>query len=1136
MSSSSGFFNQRSLAGWDIAYDSRRKHNVGVINPELLPADNMIYRYYFFVNPYSIDNEPLPSFGGIGGGLADISGLFFSTKLSLARDKVEFILDFVTSIPRFDILFEVNSSDIVSQGVLKMPSYYLTVGYIFHVRVDSNNNVTHLINRNGVAVPVGTGAGQVQMPVRPNPDDRGRDWFAYYDSFESGGAYSDYNVYDGKSKGPDFDYTYGNRLTSKSTDIDRAKVHGLAAGEKYLITYESITSHLYRQHVKINFLQNNFDMLGVNISANNIPPFVEGIEISHYLWKEWTTVTGSDTVNHSGWRISESWLHPLKVHQIRDQDAEYDPVANPVIGYSSGRAGGWALFNMTNDNLATYKDSSRIGYSRNYANYLQKNRSSVAVSPNVDTNEITPQTASVDNFEIEYVSNKRVLNYGTDINASGVTIEQGGALGVLFRVNQTEYSGHWESQLYGRNYPENTRIVNVFNDSQHGDNGNVIAVYMKKRPIALSMLEDPYFFFVKNGELYQRFIEDTEYERIIGGRLNNNQFYLEHRSSQSSAAGEEGQTHPGKSVMPVEKEFKTFINNTFESAPVVTDSDGNTVTSYPRVSATFTSNNVTSDVTGILTKVSEVDSSKTLYVFGINVDSSKKLSSLKIKVRTPSSAVFKVRGWSSAIDSSDFGKRIDWDDEKSEREIAGVTMKDNEYEIIDLLGWSSIAFLEIISDREITSVDDAEIRYINSQTDMVLKDINSIAALTDQFGTFMLFYTTKGGRLNFISTHNAGFTWNHIEHIVMRGDKIRDLSGIVNREDNTYLLFYFYKDALLCQHFDLDLFRIITRDADRKAKALDSIRLQWANLIYGRVLKPESERDTRTDTSGNVVYEDINDNVIFTQADLDSNMSRINSVEEIMSLPATDIPTTTVNLSDNNKFILVGTETSQSSLASKNPSSSDYDVYQNGNKVIRLMIREDLFGSNFVYRCLQSSDDGQNWFDVWNYQNVTGSDKIARINYLSLGENSEEGTNIYLLYNNGTGMLYIFYFYKDVLLCKRVFDDMFLKDANSIADELAAAPLYAVAGMLTNVEDESAHLAGGNIRFGTFQQKDNNVTKYYSTNNYAPQKICGYVSQRGYIRVFLFSSKGSIDGYFFDGNQWIPEHAIVNNANTVDNL
>jgi len=1137
---SGGFFQQRSLEGWDIAYDSRRQHNVGVINPDLLPTDNLIYRYYFFANPIPIEQALPPSFGGIGGGAADITALFFGTGLGLARDKVEFILDFVTSSPRFDIVMEVASGDILStsgtSGVLQMPDYYLSMAYMFQVDVDADGVVTHIYKRDGTRQEIGSGTNQIQLPTRPNPDDRGRDWFEYYDTFKEP-PWSEYNMFNRKEHGPDFDFTYGNMVRSRSTDHDRANVERLAAGNKYLITYEPITSHLYRQHVKIGLLQTNFYMLGVNISANNVPPFVESMEIAHYMWKNWTSTTTSagasggtvsTTTNHEGWRISETWMHPLKVHQIQDPNQPYDPITNPRVRYETGRSGGWAFFNMTNENLSTYKDEDRVGYAKEYAEYMSENRTDAPLSSPANTNEITPSTARNNNFQIEYVSNKRTVNYGTYLDAANIVWEIGGAMGVLFRANQTEFAGHWFSEWYGRGYPANTRIVNLFNDSQHGNNGNVIAVWTKKRPMSLSMIEDPYFFFITNGKLYMRLLDDVLQKKLLGSRLDGSQFDLEHQSSQTTILGESGQSHPGRSIILGEKDFKTFINNMLETAPVVTDSDGNTVMSFPTIAAQITSATLTAS--SVSSRISPVDSTKTIYTFNAEPSGGQTLSSIALKMRISgnSSATLKIRGWSASRNQSDDGNRIDWKDAKSDREIAGVTVSDNAEATIDLSGWSSIGYLEFISDREISSVESLKAFYTDAQTnsELLMNNISSIAGTTDKKGTFMLFYVNKDKRLNFMSTSNGGHTWQHIEYVVMRGDVIDNISGIINRVDNSYMLFYYYKDALLCQKFDLDLFEIVTRDPDTKAKALDSIRMRSAHLVWGDVIKPSSERVTRTDSAGNVVFEDINDNLIIDQTDEDDHFSRFDSIERIMDGTSS---ATYIDLNVNNKFIRVGAETVQSGLASSSPTSTDYAVYENRRGIFRVMLRHEVFGDNPTYRCLESTDRGATWSDAWNYKKTVDTDKIARINYLSLGEDSEEGANLYLLYSSGTEKLYMFYFYKDVLLCKIADENMFSRSENEIAEELGESPLYAVAGLLTNVEDESKHIGDGNIIFGNFQQNQVNVTKYFS-GDYEPQQPCGHVTSKGYVIIYLINNSGTIDAYFFDGDQWRPEHAVINNA------
>jgi hypothetical protein len=1120
------FFQTRGLEGFDIAYDSTKKHDTGVIDADLLPAKSILYRYYFTLNPAPVDESILGpgGFGGLGGGLLALPAVFGS-EVRFSTDRLEFLLDFVTTQPRFNLVFEATADNVGGGGTyLEFRENVFTVSYIFEVEQDPNTlEITHLYNKSGAMIPVDPNAtppyvNSVALPTIPPPDERGKAWFDFYQSFSSSGEYANYNMFQGKVKSDAFDYTLNNRFTGKATDTNRVKIRNLSVGKKYLVAYEGITEFLYRQRVRLEFTKANFISGGVSLNGYDAP-FVQNREFEHYLWKSWTDPATGETL--SGWRISEQWFGRRPVNTSNP--------TNPDLNEDSTSI--WGVFNMTEENLQI-PDDQRSSYNRNFALELQRLASANSTpSTGVDTNNVNESNAASDNFEIEFVANN-VVNYSGE---GDVIVDVGGPMGVLFRANDLTYQGYWESQFYKTNLPRNTRIINTFNLATNGVVGIVIAVKIQRGANDATCSQDPpALFFTSNGKLFSKVFEDSLHATLLGSKVDTSLEERKKRLTQAPSPGQKGvNSFPGNDIVLPNFSYRTFIDDSLLTSSVSPKSGGTSST----VTTSISNVPLIVEPSAATLQTDPPHSIGNSYVFGVSTDSGAALNQLQVKIKLASNraANLKIRGWTS--EPANFGTTItevDFGDAGSKREVAGITVEDDKVVKIDLGAWQEVGFLEFICDAEIASISDVNVSVFKLSDDSLannyINDATSVAALTDGGGNVLLFYTNKDDRLNLAYTANWGFSYGGVENILLRGDSIGNLKGMTNRSEDTYYLFHSYKDALLCTPFKTSIFDIVTDDLDKKAEAVDIIRRQVSHLVWGNVFKDPSNRQTQVNGSGQVTFEDIYDNVILTDADKNNYRTKDRPLNAILQSSAA--VTTPRILSDFNKFITIGALTNNSGLATSNPDGFDYTVYDNGSGVFRLLILVSSDVDSPTYRLLNSSDGGVNWVDGWRYKkdSTNPSSQIVRINSLSDGQDTEEGENIFALYDNKSGKVNIFYFYLGVILCKTI-DDSILDSGNidAISDTINSSPVYAVAGNLSSVDAESRTPSNptGKVIFGNFQRDPDNFTKYYSSDIYSPQAVSGYVTKEGYYRVFVLRDSRIMDAYYYNGVEWIPEHTVI---------
>jgi len=1090
-----GIFNENIAIndGWDLAYSSSQQHEVGVIDSDLLPSKTLVYKYYFELNPQMTTTGSL--------------GIF---QIGLATDYIVFDLDFVVSGPVWNQLITV-TEDNVSNDILTLPLHVIDVAYIFKVTLDENGNVVEILDSVGEN-PVDPDT----LPDKPDDNDEKDAWFEFYANFDENGDWSAYNRFQGKQGSPDQEYTLEHKTTSNQTNSKRIKVKNLNIGDNYIVSYEGVKDHLFRHHVDMTFDQIVLIQFGVNLTAGYFPyENASKSRFAHYLWKKWTDHSGGE---HEGWRVSETWQMDANAHRLLNENASYDPVSNQISG--TDRYLTWAKYNMTERNLAI-RDSERIGYSTSYAKYLEEKAKESTLTTEealfFNTNDIVVDSAHPSNFELGYVADNAVNYSGGGYGF----VQQGGATGVGFSAINTQYYGFFMSNYYKRNFPKNTRMVSAYSRIRHGGNGRVIQVLLSKGGQYVTAIQDPMFFMTVRGKLYYHYFDDDFFKIMMAYKMSKTTDEIEFSGNKllgtGSPTGEGTYEEPGRSM---------FIADNTDTAKTFND-DSNLISS-PTIDPPPTSIAKYLTVVGTIDDITDTYADKpasAVRVFSISgMSSDSVIRAIKVLVNTTSkddsfqSVFVRIKGIGDL-----------------DREICGITLPVGREYYVELGAWEDMEEIIIMSDSEF-SLESCGIIELDPSIEKrfhLISDIKSMAAAATNKGNILLFYTDSYGRINVVFTSSQSFGWFKYENILMRGDQISDIKGVPNMEDDVFFIFHFYKDSLLCVPMDITFFMTPT-DPNKKVEALDTFRRQSCNLVWGKLIKQDAENVAKKDADGKYVYEDISDNVISSEEDVASYQGYGRSVLSISSSNNADI--TTKDMSNGNKFIYIGTKTESEGLAASEPSSTDYSVFMSKRGALRLFIESEDKNGKTVIRNLNSYDNGFNWENGWKYEKVDDSsdtEHVVRINYLSDGEDSEEGTNISLLYNKYQNVVYILYFYLGAVLCKTIDEEIFnMQDLDEQADIINSTPIYAVAGNFEAIIGESNYeelksTEGRHIFLSSFQKKPYNIDSYYSREYYSAQPISGYCTNGGYIRIFLVNDSNTIDGYFYDGGSWIPDKSVL---------
>lgn len=1093
-----------TFLGTEPVYFPQEKHLVGTIREKALPARLLTYKAFLSleppgdVNPFIGQSFGLGSFGLLGG-----ASRFTSTVLT-GSSPVFFTIDFVQSNPVLNQIIKVKKSDIVDDNTINFGAFPLKVGYMMEVTLINEADGLRLSN---IASVVRKGQSDIaingDINLLPQPEaSREDDYFDYYQLW-SGSAifpgvselekakidkYKPYNVYDSKVPTEAQNYTDHRFNSQVGTDSNLVKLKDGATADKiYIVTYDEITDWLFSERVDITVRSESFVIGDINAFSS---ASAQKYFISRYTYQSFQAKTDDPAVggeNLKGWRLTETFKGNINGVVLKNQTRPFDADENPIVGFK--RNPEHAFMNMVEENMRLFTDTERIGYDAGLlATYnAASSESQVVSSPgNGKTNALdSPSLITSNNWSAIEIAQRTIADYDPNINGSHLLFEPGSAAGIIALAGEVNFDGAFTSPLYIRNFPRRTRMVLP---SEFGV--EVLGVVLKSRETGQRFAtEDPTYMAAINGNLTSMNFVDSHYHIALGYQQTEGESYRAKQFASSPHLGQGNDFNPGQPIILSEYTYLTNIDDTsVTSSP---SPKNQVVAEFPLI------------VNGSASGIAEIGVSGTLF----NVSSDLNIATISISI-TSESDILLVRGWESKPDNVGFP--LDFSDKKPKYEQSGIRVF-NGKAVVQVNSWTSINFIEVIGEGLIATIE--KLGVIEAPDNLILNNVKSVMVTSDSRGRLLAFYTNEEEALSVLTSIDDGKNFKQLTNILMRGDRIEAISGIVNRSSNDrYYLFHFFRGALLMVPFTTSLFCIETNDISKQTEILDSIRRQYCYLIWG-----------------NISDSNISESLISTTEEYEAYLAEYPSVNEILS--SDDFEPTEKDLSDGNRFILYN-ENEENDLTETNPVGQDYAVYQNNKQVIRLVIKTE---ENF--RMIISTDEGQSWRDCWRHiaetqtVNIDKSKEVIRLNYLSAaGVDSEEGTNISIIYDKTFDRAFMFFFYEGVLFNKIVNDAILDEDFDTISSSINNLSALAVAGNLVNVESEqkTSDNPNGLVEFNNFQQNEDNYKKYYSTTIYEDQKVSGYATENGYIRLFIQNNKnGGIDSYFYNGRDWVPEHVLV---------
>jgi hypothetical protein len=1070
-----------SFFGLNLIYWKGREHGVGTVPPPLLPAKFLRYRVHFdylFQTPSSSGTFiPLASGAALGP--------LFSFDSSSQKISYVFDLRFLSSRPIFNRIIQVTAED-VENGYLQTSKNIVMVGYVVRLTPTEESE--------GVILDV-TDAEE-NIPGKPTEDQHvgyADDYFAYYQefrdpSFSAGDINSTTNVFDQlvKPLGADYRYDRSRFFDRDSVSNHIAIKNELVEGDYYAVTYDEVTEYQYAQFHRINMSILSIGLVpGVDF---NFPDVRRQSPMYFYAYKEWISTDGQAM---KGWRISEAYNGPVNAYLLDSSgNVDMNPQSTPEH----------VFYNMVEESLQK-KDEERIAYQDSVAEIYLELASANGLTQDdedFDPDALSPDQVRSDNFEI-YQSNDRRVVGGTYVNPTANVVFENSAPVTLESSGGKQF-GYWESDFHYKPFAKNTRCILAFDS---GISKNTIITIAGQQEVTIrsqSSAQDPLYFNVTDGKLNYFVFGIDSFELDLPLFVEQGLAYREEKFGATAHLGVESDGATGKSLILEDYSYKTFID----------DSNVDGTPDSPEVSE-----NVKLSVIE-KTPSASLDEDADIAVSYFNVERDEVISQISVKAVAENSVV-KIRGWENTPD--EIGKLNLFEDQtKPLYELSSIYLGGIEG-TIQVDGWTDITFIEIFYVNEVSKyvIVDQE-----KSPNNFINNADSVGCMASKSGLFFAFYTTGGGRMNLLISNNFGDNWRNYENIFMRGGRMSNIRSIVNQDDDTLTLFHYYKEnSLLMTRVETSLVNVSFEDIDKQAALLDQIRTKECYLVWGDI----------DNESG------IKDNILLTFEDDDIYFSSRVIQEDIINSNGGEGSYPTYDLSEFNKFIRFGSLTESQLLTRQDcPKDADYDVYENSYGVLKLLAIDDEGDARFI----ESRDDGLNWSNVWTVEEEPKI-KINSLKPIS-GEEIAEGEYVSTIYNPFEEKVYIFYFYEKTFLIKVMDDNQFeeFDSQEELSNVFNSLPIYALCGELNNVdgyrvenqseddgEEDENEAYTSTIIFNDFQKNEIYFERFYGELYYLPQKVTGYTTDKGYMRVFLVNNNKTVDSFYYDGFQWYPENVML---------
>jgi hypothetical protein len=1066
-----------NIFGLGIVYYKGREHGVGVIAPPLLPASYLRYRVHFSFLQQS----------GVGGGggftipltSGALLGSFFSFDSGTTKRSYAFDLRFLSSRPRFNKIIKATSED-VANGYLTTSKNIVMVGYVVKLTPNTDDGIILSITD-----------AEEDIPGKP----RGQsvyedDYFNYYQefrdqSFVAGDITFQTNLYDKLLPPPGHNFRlkrsrYFDRDSTSNMVIIKG---GVVEDTYYAITYEEADEYYYSQFHSIGMAFLSISIVpGIGFDFPSIRP--SNSPMIFYSYREWVSPTGEAM---RGWRASEAWWGGNYQTKAYTLDESGNVKSDPEVTYEH------IFYNMVQESLVK-PDSQRVGYldviTEQYVE-LANNSNEISQPGTFDPDNLRPDDITSNNFEIYQSTDKRIVG-GTYINPSAnVVFDDHGAPSFVSAGGQV--FGYWESDFHVKSFGKNTRIILAFDSGSSKNTYMTFGSRSETNVLAQSSAQDPLYFGIIDGKLHYYIFGDSTFDLDLPVFVRDSLASREEKFGSSVHLGTENDGGTGSSVILEEYSYKTFIDDSQVSETPENPEEVATVTA-------ISSNNISASID---------ESSEDTYV--ISVSSDEIILEVFFSIGEEGDSPVKIRGWKNKPEEIGVQNLLNADDvpfyEKSSvyKTSGDVSIKVN--------GWEGISFIEIIGCSGISNYNvlNDEISPHN-----FINNADSVACSVGSRGILSCFYTTEGGRMNLLISNNFGISWNNYENIFMRGGRMSGLRSIVNNESDEMKIFHYYKNSILMVSLQLSVVNFNISDVDTNSRLLDQIRTQEAYLIMGDI---DSE-------------EGIKDNMILTQEDSEAFLETRVTSEDIISQNG-DYQVD-FDLSVSNKFIKLGSITKANKLSRENaPSDIDYTVFENKKGVLRMLIKND----DDEIRCLESGNDGLDWYNYWEVGESIDEDSKVKINSLKPvdDEDIDEAVFLSAIYNEIERRVYIFYCFRTAILVKPVDEDVFFNNETQadFAKLFNSLQIYFVCGELNSVEafkpdaDSDEDVEGSSIFFNEFQLNEDYKEQFYNEEKYVNQHVTGYATKKGYMRVFLVNNNKTIDSYYYDGIQWYPENVML---------
>lgn len=486
----------------------------------------------------------------------------------------------------------------------------------------------------------------------------------------------------------------------------------------------------------------------------------------------------------------------------------------------------------------------------------------------------------------------------------------------------------------------------------------------------------------------------------------------------------------------------------------------------------------------------------------------------------------------------------------------------------------------------LAKIDRLKYRGVKVKSDVVSAGQNHTGRI------FVLFNDSDSG-ISCMESDNKGETWSFQYGLIQKvGDNgSRDPFLLDRAGADSSFVFYTYKGKLICEalaYSDLQLedSMIVERFYDDiYTPATDKDKAKEKLGIY-----TSPGRLVRYRRSGSVVAGDLSDKDFLLMTGRDVEAGKFDYMEDRIAEVLQSGGTVKESEVKAQKYpFFIGPS---SAFANQDVNSIFYSAYQTDESTLYVFFMGKGSGEIPTLQCHFSSDSGNSWYDLWEFlhygrnrlrcddkkhtqyidygadggvpKDPRGTDPMKPSNYpfglnlhwSRMKEDKKEGAKSYMdeskvieinapyaFRQPSTGTVFLFYVYKDCLLCKMFNDSIFMEAAKDISkgyeyvrkliEEQSRS--WFIDGYLDKDElreeihgylnDETKEeMAQGNILFPF----PTTVATFKEERAIAPQRVCAHELSNGSVRVFYrIKDSNKVRAAIWTGNSWYIEELLA---------